>query len=210
MAFQQHSSFLQHQIDLIAVPVFVADECDDGEFRIAAINNAHARLTGLDKCGVQGRTPHELLEDPVSAGEVVGHYRHCIANDGPISYRECIVFGGSPMVFDTTLQKIARPASGRHRIVGTAVRVEDMPSVASDIEFHVSMARNSLTTLEMLMGASASGRSLSVSEREATQILCRKALLSLDELDKATSQLVRKDRTEQTEMSSAIRSLLLH
>lgn len=201
---------LQSQIDLIAVPVFITDECADGQFRIAAINSAHAKLTGLDKLLVRGRTPHEMIEDVSSATEVVGNYRNCILADAPISYRETIVFRGTPMVFDTTLQKIPRPNSPRFRIVGTAIKIEDRQHVGDDINFYVSLARNAMMTIEMLMNARSGGDPMSKSEREATLILCRKALLSLDDITSAADRIVRSDRSNDSVTAEAMRNILLH
>lgn len=210
MPFTHRTALLQHQIDLISVPVFVVDECEDDQFRIAAINSAYATLTGLEKKSVHGRTLFDLIGNAVSANGVVGHYRHCLANEGPVSYRETIAFGREPMTFDTTLQKIVLPGGERHRIVGTAIRLEQEAGVATDIDFYLSLARNSLTTIEMLMNAGQDSRNLSVAEREATQILSRKALLSLDDIERAASKITTSDRPGDIEFSAAVRNLLLH
>lgn len=201
---------LQSQIDLISVPVFVADECADGDFRIVAINLAHARVTGLDQRKVQGRTPLEILNDPESAGRVVRHYKDCVETDRPVSYREILTFRGVPMVFDTTLHKIPLAASGRFRVVGTALNIEAADSVGNDIDFYVALARNSLMTIEMMMSATKSGHAPSISEREATRILCTKALLSLDEATAVAKRLKRSTQEENIGLTNAVRDFILH
>ncbi|MBT8425390.1 MAG: hypothetical protein KJO67_10465 [Silicimonas sp.] len=164
----------------------------------------------MDQSKVPGHTPHELIEDCATADKIVGNYRDCIASDTPISYRETIVFGGAPMIFDTTLQKISRPNSDRFRIVGTALKIEDRHSVGSDIDFYVSLARNSMTTIELLMNARSDRDATTMSEREATLILCRKALLSLDDIAAAAARVVRSEEKNDTIMGEAVRDLLLH
>ncbi|NNF91015.1 MAG: PAS domain-containing protein [Boseongicola sp.] len=204
------NKFLQKQIDLISVPIFIVDDCSDDRFRVVAINSAHSTLTGMDQSKVPGHTPHELIEDCATADKIVRNYRDCIASDTPISYRETIVFGGAPMIFDTTLQKISRPNSDRFRIVGTALKIEDRHSVGSDIDFYVSLARNSMTTIELLMNARSDRDATTMSEREATLILCRKALLSLDDIAAAAARVVRSEEKNDTIMGEAVRDLLLH
>ena len=192
-------NFLQRQIDLIAVPVFVADETVSGEFRFAAINSAHAKLTGFTKSAVRGRTPHDLAGAGTSADKVVERFRECIAADAPISYSDTIICDGAPTLLDTTLQKIPLPKAACHRIVGTAVTVGDQDAAGADIEYYLSLTRRSLTTIEMLLSPSVSARSLSASEREATLILCRKALLSLEDIARVAGRIVRAERTKPSE-----------
>lgn len=202
--------FLQRQIDLISVPVVIADECDNGDFRVAAINSAHARMTGLKKTDVHGRTPFELMADPVVAREIVAHYRHCIEAEGPVSFRERMTCDGQCTDFDVTLNKIALPGSKCFRIVGTSLKVAMPDRDTDDIQFYASLARHSLTTVEMLMNASALNQPLSLAEREAVLILCRKAMLSLDDIDRSVARSERLNRGGGSELSTAVRDLLLH
>lgn len=202
--------FLQNQIDLIAVPVFIADECVDDQFRIAAINAAHARLTGLDDVQARGRTPHEVIANASGVAEVVSQCRNCIKTDAPISYRETVAYRGTPMVFDTKLQKIPRTNSRSFRIVGTAAKTEDRQHVGADIGFYVSLARNAIMTIEMLMTARLGGGPMSDFEHEATLILCRKALLSLDDITSAAERIVGSERSNDTVMAEAMRDIRLH
>ena len=210
MPVTSHAASLQLQIDLIAVPVFVADKRSGDDFRIVVINTAHADLTGLDKTAVQGRTPLEILGDREAAQEVVDHYAACIEADGPISYRQTLPFQGEMMTFDTTLQKIPMPRQGVVRIVGTSLKLDERPKVEGDIQFYITLARNSLTTIEMLMRAVPDERSLSIPEREATRILSQKALLSLEDLERTVFRMTGVKDLQMSELSSAVRELILH
>lgn len=202
-------SFLQHQIDLIAVPVFVTDQCDDDQFRFAAINSEYARILGLAKDQVSGRTHLDVLSDHQRACEAERRYRLCIGCDEPICYRDRVVSGETTVFLDTTLQKVALGSRGLYRIVGTAIQIDERLAATNDIEFFLSLARNSLTTIEMLMSAGRERQHLSVSERDATEILCRKALLSLDDIQRSASRFTRSAQPGTLGVSEAVRNLLL-
>jgi hypothetical protein len=210
MPTSSHAAALQFQIDLIAVPVFVADKRAGDDFRIVVINTAHANLTGLDKVAVQGRTPLEILGDSAAAQEVVTRYTACIDAEGPVCYREKLPFQGEVMTFDTTLQKIPRPRQGIIRIVGTSLKLDERPKVEDDIQFYLALARNSLTTIEMLMRAVPDERSLSIPERDATRILSQKALLSLEDLERTVFRMSGVEELQGSELSSAVREFILH
>jgi hypothetical protein len=62
----------------------------------------------------------------------------------------------------------------------------------------------------MLMNARNAEGPLSASEREATLILSRKALLSLDDITSAAQRIVRSERSNETVMAEAMREILLH
>ena len=164
----------------------------------------------MDKTAVQGRTPLEILGDREAAQEVVDHYAACIEADGPISYRQTLPFQGEMMTFDTTLQKIPMPRQGVVRIVGTSLKLDERPKVEGDIQFYITLARNSLTTIQMLMRAVPDERSLSIPEREATRILSQKALLSLEDLERTVFRMTGVKDLQMSELSSAVRELILH
>lgn len=210
MVASHRLSFLQHQIDLVAVPVFVADQCDDGRFRFVAINTAFARLSGRTKEALVGLDPTEMCADPTLIGLIKDKYRQCLAGGEPVSFRDRFLNKDTVVLVDTTLQRIELPRTGRHRVVGTALEVGDQQAMTGDVGFYLSLARNSLTTIEMLMKAGQERHALSISEREATDILTRKALLALEDAERAVARLVQSDRPRETGMAEAVRSLLLH
>ena len=203
-------SFLQHQIDLIAVPVFVADEGKDSKFSFVAVNTLYARLWGLSKEQVIGRDPVETCTDPVMASAITGKYRMCLARDEPGCFRDRIANGETVAVVDTTLQKIALRHTGARRIVGTALEVGDRASLSGDMGFYMGLARNSLTTIEMLMKLGMEKTALTTSERQATEMLARNALAALDDADRAAARLARSEVSPDDGMAGAIRRVLLH
>ena len=197
-------SFLQHQIDHIAVPVFVADESDDLRFRFVAVNSLYARLWRLPKEQLIGREPIELCADPLLARTIIGKYRLCLAGSEPVSFQDRVANGESTVLVDTTLHKITIKQTGGHRIVGTAVKVDTQQILSGDIGFYVSLARNSMTTIEMLMRAGQERTSLTVSEREATEIL------TLDDVERLADSHSQKENSRETGMAGAVRRVLLH
>lgn len=203
-------SFLQHQIDLIAVPVFIADERDDLGFRFVAANSLYARLIGLPRDQLIGQDPARVCADPVMSGAIVGKYRLCLETEGPVHFRDRIVKGRSSFSVETTLQKIACGPTATRRIVGTALKIDNRPTGGGDIGFYVNLARNSLMTIEMLMEVGQEATALTRSEREATAILTRKALAALEDAEQAAGRPISEDEAAETGMAEAVRRVLLH
>lgn len=203
-------SFLQHQIDLIAVPVFVADERDDLGFHFVAANSLYARLIGLSKDQLIGQDPTRICTDPGMSGAIIGKYRLCLETDGPVHYRDRIVSDRSIVSVETTLQKIAFGPTSARRIVGTALKIEDRLAASSDVGFFVSLARNSLTTIEMLMAIRPESTALTASEREATVILARKALAALEDASQAAGRLTPDEDPCEAGLAAAVRRVLMH
>lgn len=203
-------SFLQTQIDHIAVPIFVADEDHDSRFRFVAANQLYAALRGVSKNELIGRDPDAICADFGVAGVIIGKCRLCVSSEEPVRFRERITNGQTAVLVDTTLHKVALGPEGRHRIVGTAIEVQDRKSAEGDIGFYVSLARNSLMTIEMLMGIGRQTVPLTATERQATEILTRKALAALDDADRTVRRLAQSETSADAGLCDPIRRVVLH
>lgn len=179
--FQEESpEKLKAGIDMISVPVFVADLQADGDFKIVAINAAHSRITGISSVAAAGKTPLDLLCRQEEADAVMKHYRDCLEMNQPSSYREVLTLDGTQMTFDTTLHPVMRNGDTPDRVIGTAVRVLTRGRRSSDNAFFLAQLRGSLTTMEQLFDQASDA--LSMHETAAIEILLRSALSSLAQI----------------------------
>ena len=101
-------------------------------------------------------------------------------------------------------------ASEWESIVGTCLEIGGEQAECADIGFHMSLVRNSLATIEMLMELGHDGAALSVSEREATEVLARKALTALDDVERAAERLMQNEKARQASTAGTLRRMLLH
>ncbi len=182
---------LKAVIDLIAVPVFVADRQEDGQYRIAAINDAHSRMTGLSHAEAKGALPSELLADPDEAEAVMKHYDACLSKNLPTSYRETLTLDGTPMTFDTTLYPVPSEDGTCSRLMGTAIRVLNKSRKSSDLAFFIAQLRGTLTTMEQLL--EQSDEALKTQERHALEILLRGAIGSLQQVREISGDMSLSD-----------------
>ncbi len=100
-----------------ADPCFVLEVDEGPRFRVAAVNEAYERLTGLRAADVVGRSPTEYMPPDVRAavGLRLGH----VVTSGEIAeYVEELDFPTGPRVWSTRLVPIRDDAGRVHRLLG--------------------------------------------------------------------------------------------
>ena len=106
----------------VADGIFLLDVDEGGRFRLAGINPAMARMTGLVPAEVLGC----YVDDIVPAASVkilLANYRRCLEQAGPICYSVSVDFPGGPKTFESRLIPV-RDGCGRiHRLIGLSVAV---------------------------------------------------------------------------------------
>ena len=118
MIFAGRQSDLHHSINRMTVPVFVADQDEDGAFWLVALNAAFAKATGLSPEAAIGRTPHAILPESADADFLVEQCRTCVARLKPISYSTNITFSRERQMVETVLHPVSLNGGAPRRLVG--------------------------------------------------------------------------------------------
>ncbi|MEM6638969.1 MAG: PAS domain-containing protein [Pseudomonadota bacterium] len=129
----QSSSELMEFLGQILVPMSVSDVLDDGSFRLAAINNAHTRASGLDPETTIGRSPSELVPPDEAAG-ILSRYRAASQTGTAISYDELLTLPKGKMWWRTSVSPVCSSDRAVKRLcvssmpVDTEVRLSQITS----------------------------------------------------------------------------------
>lgn len=118
MIFTKQLQDLQHSINKMALPVFVVDLDEGGEFRLVALNTAHSRATGLDLEAVVRKTPQMILPKPADAEFLVSQYRACLAQRKPIVYSTRLTYRDTVKEIRTILHPVSLDGRAPTRLVG--------------------------------------------------------------------------------------------
>ena len=118
-----HRATMYHRavIENLADSLFVLDvegEAGARAFRIALINSAFERLTGLRWAECVGRTPQEVMP-PEAAAMAVQRYEEAIAAGHTITYEEVVPLGRRPII-QTSMTPIFDDMGRCTRIVGSS------------------------------------------------------------------------------------------
>ena len=116
-ATAHHRAVIENTTDgLFALNV---EEGEEGRnFRVAMVNSAFERMTGLSAERIAGRLIQDALPE-ASAKAAVARYEECIAAGHPITYEEIIPFGGRPHI-QTTMSPVVDAEGRCHQIIGSS------------------------------------------------------------------------------------------
>ncbi len=127
MIFTKQQSDLQHAINKMAVPVFVVDQDDEGEFRVVALNTAHTKATGLRLEAVLRKTPQMILPDKADADFLVSRYQACVRQRRPIVYSTRLTYRDQVKEIRTTLHPVSLDGQAPTRLVGQVAVSDALP-----------------------------------------------------------------------------------
>jgi PAS domain S-box-containing protein len=105
--------------------IFVLDVTPDGRFRIAALNPAEEKATGLSNAEVAGRFIDEVLPKD-TARRAIAHYQHCLEVGTLIHYDEELNLPIGGRYFHTNLIPLRGETGRIHRIVGCCLDFTDL------------------------------------------------------------------------------------
>lgn len=127
MIFTKQQGDLQHSINKMALPVFVVDQGEDGEFRVVALNIAHTRATGLNLEAVVKKTPQMILPDKADAAFLTSRYQTCIRQRKPIVYSTSLTYRNTTKEIRTILHPVSLDGRAPTRLVGQVAITETTP-----------------------------------------------------------------------------------
>jgi two-component system, cell cycle sensor histidine kinase and response regulator CckA len=105
--------------------VFVLDVTPDGRFKIAALNPAEERATGLSSAEAAGKFIEDVLPEAVAA-RVITHYRSCVEAGAVIHYDEELNMPIGARYFHTNLIPVRNESGRIHRLVGCCMDFTDL------------------------------------------------------------------------------------
>ncbi|HKE26592.1 MAG TPA: ATP-binding protein [Bryobacteraceae bacterium] len=105
--------------------VFVLDVTSDGRFKIAGLNPAEEKATGLSNAAVTGKYIEDVLPQDV-ATRAAAHYRGCLEAGTVIHYDEELSLPTGVHYFHTNLIPLRNDAGKIHRVVGCCMDFTDL------------------------------------------------------------------------------------
>lgn len=130
MIFTKQQGDLQHSINKMAIPVFVVDHDEDGQFRLVALNKAHTLATGLELEAVVKKTPHMILPNKADAEFLVGRYQTCVQQRKPITYSTRMTYQDTVKEIQTVLHPIVLEGNAPTRLVGQVAITATLPKAS--------------------------------------------------------------------------------
>lgn len=118
MIFTKQQGELQQSINSMALPVFVIDEYEGGEFRLVALNASHTKETGLTLEQNVDKTPQMILPKKADAEFLTSRYRTCITERKPIMYSRRLTYRDEIKEIRTTLHPVSLDGHAPTRLVG--------------------------------------------------------------------------------------------
>lgn len=115
---------LRKMLDYIGIPAFVIDVVSTDDFRLAAINGHHEKMTGMIHGEIAGRSVDELLS-PEMAASVKARYRHCVDSKAATQYQEMLELPAGRTYWQTSLVPFFDKAGAVTRLLGTANEISD-------------------------------------------------------------------------------------
>ncbi|RVV98673.1 hypothetical protein EKE94_07125 [Mesobaculum littorinae] len=154
----EDSDSLATVLNFFQMPMFAVERVAPGApFRLLCINDAHARISGMDSAAVRGRMISELLgaED---ARHVLDRFGRCVATGTAMRYREKLELPTGVKEWDTTIQPVFTN-DARERVIGTAIVISGQdarPSRAwEDVRFFSAQANFQLSQVATYLDAVA-------------------------------------------------------
>ena len=113
---------LRKMLDYLGVAAFVIDVVSADEFRLAANNARHEKLTGMKLDEVAGRSLTELLSPEMEA-RVKANYRRCVTSKAATDYQEALDLPIGRTFWQTSLVPFIDETGRVTRLLGTAYEI---------------------------------------------------------------------------------------
>ncbi|MFN6479681.1 PAS domain S-box protein [Nostoc sp. DedQUE07] len=121
---RQQEEFLRSIYTGAELAIFVIEVSIDQEFRFLEFNPVAERYGSVTCEEIQGKTPEEAFGEAVGSA-IRQKYVLCLKSGQKISYEEYISFPGGSIWALTNLFPIRSEAGNIHRIIGTAININD-------------------------------------------------------------------------------------
>jgi diguanylate cyclase (GGDEF)-like protein/PAS domain S-box-containing protein len=132
------SAELRHIIDCLGIAAFIIDVVEDNEFRLAAINKRHEKLTGMQHDKDAGRTVDEILS-PEMAEHVKAKYRQCVRERKAIDYQETLELPIGTTYWRTTLVPYMDTSGRAFRLLGTSIEISSTIHLELDSRYQATL-----------------------------------------------------------------------
>ncbi|MDZ8136154.1 MAG: PAS domain S-box protein [Nostoc sp. DedQUE04] len=169
---RQQEEFLRSIYTGAELAIFVIEVSIDQEFRFLEFNPVAERYGSVTCEEIQGKTPEEAFGEAVGSA-IRQKYVLCLKSGQKISYEEYISFPGGSIWALTNLFPIRSEAGNIHRIIGTAININDRKQ--AELERQRSEA-----LLQALIAASPVG--LTLFDRELRYLYGNEALAKINDL----------------------------
>ncbi|MBO6851606.1 MAG: diguanylate cyclase [Marinobacter sp.] len=125
---------LRQMLDYLGIAAFVIDVVANDEFRQAAINARHEKISGMNHAEVAGRSVDELLS-PEMAARVKANYRRCVESKATTDYREALELPAGLTFWQTTLMPFFDQNGQVMRLLGTAHEISDQANLELEARY---------------------------------------------------------------------------
>ncbi len=200
MIFTKQQSDLQHSINKMALPVFVVDQDDVGEFRVVALNRAHTKATGLQLQSVFGKTPQMILPNKVDADFLVSQYQSCLRRRKPIAYSTSLTYQDTIKDIQTILHPISLDGDAPTRLVGQVSITATVPkeTVMGALGDQSVLGHSDVRAIEAIIDGIRGHQTICSKDLMLLSVLMKNRSLSLSEVARLVAKFDHAQRGRQT------------
>lgn len=199
MIFTKQQSELQHSINKMALPVFVVDLGEDGEFRVIALNSAHTKATGLNLEAVIKKTPQMILPNKADAEFLTSRYQACVRRRRPIVYSTSLTYQDTIKEIQTILHPVSLDGSAPTRLVGQVAITETTPNdtVKGALGDQGILAKADIQAIEAILDDIRRRQTICSKDLMLLSVLMKNRSLSLSEVARLVENFDQAQRMKQ-------------